>query len=82
VETWRVVATALFGAACLVLVPAVMAKVRDSTRSAGQTALSGAITLTAVSVLGVVMVTVLPAVPTWLMVAAVAAAAAVLLLAN
>jgi hypothetical protein len=82
VETWRVLATALLAVAGLPLVLVVMAKVRDATRSSGQVALGGVITFTLLVVLGVLMLTVLPGLVTWVLVAAVAAAVSVMLLAS
>ncbi|MFJ1766423.1 hypothetical protein ACIOD2_39265 [Amycolatopsis sp. NPDC088138] len=81
-ETWRVIATALLAAAGLPLVLVVMAKVRDRTQSSGQVALGGVITFTLLVVVGVLMLTVLPGLATWLLVAAVAAAVSVMLLAS
>jgi hypothetical protein len=82
VETWRVIATALLAAAGLPLVLVVMAKVRDRTRSSGQVALGGVVTFTLLVVVGVLMLTVLPGLASWLLVAAVAAAVSVMLLAS
>jgi hypothetical protein len=82
VETWRVIATALLAAAGLPLVLVVMAKVRDRTQSSGQVALGGVITFTLLVVLGVLLLTVLPGLVAWLLVAAVAAAVSVMLLAS
>jgi hypothetical protein len=82
VETWRVLATALLAVAGLPLVLVVMAKVRDATQSSGQVAVGGVITFTLLVVLGVLMLTVLPGLVTWVLVAAVAAAVSVMLLAS
>jgi hypothetical protein len=82
VETWRVIATALLAAAGLPLVLVVMAKVRDRTQSSGQVALGGVITFTLLVVLGVLMLTVLPGLVAWVLVAAVAGAVSVMLLAS
>jgi hypothetical protein len=82
VETWRVIATALLAVAGLPLVLVVMAKVRDATQSSGQVALGGVITFTLLVVLGVLILTVLPGLVAWVLVAAVAAAASVMLLAS
>ncbi|WP_285477200.1 hypothetical protein [Amycolatopsis sp. NBRC 101858] len=81
-ETWRVIATALLAVAGLPLVLVVMAKVRDRTQSSGQVALGGVITFTLLVVLGVLILTVLPGLVTWVLVAAVAAAVSVMLLAS
>ncbi|MEQ0559066.1 hypothetical protein ABJI51_08290 [Amycolatopsis sp. NEAU-NG30] len=81
-ETWRVVMTALLAAAGLPLVLVVMAKVRDRTQNSGQVALSGVITFTLLLVLGVLTLTVLPALVTGVLVAAVTAAVSVMLLAS
>ncbi|WP_206789487.1 hypothetical protein [Amycolatopsis sp. MtRt-6] len=81
-ETWRVIATTLLAAAGLPLVLVVMAKVRDRTRSSGQVALGGVVTLTLLVVVGVLTLTVLPGAVSWALVAAVAAAVSVMLLAG
>ncbi|MEV7093627.1 hypothetical protein AB0M80_12400 [Amycolatopsis sp. NPDC051045] len=81
-ETWRVIATALLAAAGLPLVLVVMAKVRDRTQSSGQVAVGGVITFTLLVVVGVLTLTVLPGVLSWVLVAAVAAAVSVMLLAS
>ncbi|MET8852476.1 hypothetical protein [Amycolatopsis sp. NPDC004625] len=81
-ETWRVIAAVLLAAAGLPLVLVVMAKVRDRTQSSGQVAIGGVVTLTLLLVLGVLMVTVLPGLVAWVLVAAVAAAVSVMLLAS
>jgi hypothetical protein len=82
VETWRVIATALLATAGLPLVLVVMAKVRDRTQSSGQVALGGVITFTLLLVLGVLILTVLPGLVAWVLVAAVAGAVSVMLLAS
>jgi hypothetical protein len=82
VETWRVVMTALLAATGLPLVLVVMAKVRDRTQNSGQVALGGVITFTLLLVLGVLTLTVLPALVTGVLVAAVTAAVSVMLLAS
>ncbi|GLZ40947.1 hypothetical protein [Actinokineospora sp. NBRC 105648] len=64
-ETWRVLATALLGAAGLVLVLVTMAKVRDRTRSGGTVAVSGAIALTLLLLLCVLTLTVFPPALAW-----------------
>lgn len=75
-------ATALLAIAGLPLVLVVMAKVRDRTQSSGQVAVGGVVTLTLLVVLGVLMLTVLPGLAAWLLVAAVVAAVSVMLLAS
>jgi hypothetical protein len=77
-----VIATAVLAAAGLLLTLVVMAKVRDRTHSAGQTAIGGVTTLTLLIVVGVLMLTTLPGIVTWLVVAVVAAAASVMMLAS
>ncbi|MCR6481366.1 hypothetical protein M8542_00910 [Amycolatopsis sp. OK19-0408] len=81
-ETWRVLAAALLAAAGLPLALVVMAKIRDRTQSSGQVALGGVVTLTLLVVLGVLMLTVLPGLVAWVLVAAVAGAVSVMLLAS
>lgn len=76
------IATALLAAAGLPLVLVVMAKVRDRTRSSGQVAVSGVITFTLLVVVGVLTLTVLPGLLSWVLVAGVAAAVSVMLLAG
>jgi hypothetical protein len=82
VEPWRIVATALLAAAGVLLVLIIMAKVRDHTSSSGQVLISGVVTFTALVVLGVVMLTVLPAVLTWGIVVVAIATVSVMLLAS
>jgi hypothetical protein len=82
VETWRVIATALLAATGLPLVLVVMAKVRDRTQSSGQVALGGVVTFTLLVVLGVLILTVLPGLVSWVLVAGVGAAVSVMLLAS
>lgn len=74
------IATALLAAAGLPLVLVVMAKVRDRTQSSGQVAVGGVITFTLLLVVGVLTLTVLPGVVSWVVVAGVAAAVSVMLL--
>jgi hypothetical protein len=81
-ETWRIIATALLALAGLPLVPVLMAKARDRTDSSATVAVTGAVTLTVLIIAGVVMLTVLPGVVTWVIVALVAAALSVMLLAS
>jgi hypothetical protein len=82
VETWRVIATALLAVAGLPLTLVVMAKVRDRTQSSGQVAVGGVVTLTLLVVLGVLLLTVLPGIVGWALVAAVGTAVSVMLLAS
>ncbi|WP_020632152.1 hypothetical protein [Amycolatopsis alba] len=81
-ETWRVVATVLLAAAGLPLVLVLMAKARDRRNSSGTVAITGAVTLVVLLLLGVVMLTVLPGVLTWGIVAVVTAALGVMMLAS
>lgn len=76
------IATVLLAVAGLPLVLVVMAKVRDRTQNSGQVAVGGVITFTLLVVLGVLMLTVLPGLVTWVLVAAVAGAVSVMLLAS
>lgn len=64
-ETWRIIATALFGAAGITLVLLVMAKVRERTESAGQTAIAGAVALSATLIIGILLLTVLTPSVSW-----------------
>ncbi len=82
VETWRIIAVVLLGVFGLPLVLVVMAKVRDRADNSGAVAIGGVVTLTALLVLGVLMLTALPGVLTWILVAAVATAVSVMLLAS
>lgn len=81
-ETWRIIATALFGAACVALALIVMAQVRESSDSAGRTAIAGAMILAASVIVGVLMITVLTAGLTWSLVAAAGIAVTVMVLAS
>lgn len=81
-ETWRIIAVVLLGVFGLPLVLVVMAKVRDRADNSGAVAIGGVVTLTALLVLGVLMLTTLPGVLTWVLVAAVATAVSVMLLAS
>ncbi len=76
------VATVLLATAGLPLVLVLMAKARDRTSSSGTVAVTGAVTLVVLLLLGVVMLTVLPGVLTWAVVALVAAALSVMMLAS
>ena len=82
VETWRIIAVVLLGVFGLPLVLVVMAKVRDRADNSGAVAIGGVVTLTALLVLGVLMLTALPGVLTWILVAAVATAVSVMMLAS
>jgi hypothetical protein len=82
VEIWRIVATGLLAASGVLLVLIVMAKVRDRTGRSVDVAISGAVTFTALGVLGLLMLTVLPGVVTWVIVAVIAAAVSVMVLAS
>jgi hypothetical protein len=82
VEPWRIVATALLAVAGVLLVLVIMAKVRDNTSSSGQVLISGVVTFTALVLLGVLMLTVLPALLTWGIVIVAVAAVSVMLLAS
>lgn len=81
-EPWRIIATALLAVAGVLLVLVIMAKVRDHTSSSGQVLISGVVTFTALALLGVLMLTVLPALLTWGIVVVAVAAASVMLLAS
>ncbi len=76
------VATVLLAAAGLPLVLVLMAKARDRRNSSGTVAITGAVTLVVLLLLGVVMLTVLPGVLTWGIVAVVTAALGVMMLAS
>lgn len=75
-------ATALLAVAGLPLVLVVMAKVRDRVDSSARVAVGGAVTFTAVAVVAVLTLTVLPGLLTWIVVAVVAAAVGVMMLAS
>ncbi|MCU1685004.1 MAG: hypothetical protein JWQ81_5743 [Amycolatopsis sp.] len=81
-ETWRIIATVLLAAAGVPLVLIVMAKTRDHRNNSGTVAIAGAVTLTILILLGVVMLTVLPTMVTWGIVVVVVAAVSVILLAS
>lgn len=81
-ETWRIVATVLLAVAGLPLVLVLMAKARDRTDSSGTVAVTGAVAFVVLLLLGVVMLTVLPAALTWVIVGLVAAALGVMMLAS
>ncbi|WP_425484897.1 hypothetical protein [Amycolatopsis anabasis] len=82
VEAWRIIAAAVLAVAGIVLTLIVMAKVRDRTQNSGQVAISGAVTLTTLALLAVLMLTVLPGVVTWAIVVIVVVAVSVMLLAS
>ncbi|GAA3025381.1 hypothetical protein [Actinokineospora globicatena] len=79
-ESWRIIATALLGGGGVVLVLLTMAKVRDRSGRSSTVAISGAIAFTALLVLCVVTITVLPAGIAWVAVVVVGVVASVLLL--
>ncbi|WP_409495258.1 hypothetical protein [Amycolatopsis sp. cmx-11-12] len=81
-ETWRIVATVLLAVAGLPLVLVLMAKARDRTDSSGTVAVTGAVAFVVLLLLGVVMLTILPAALTWVIVGLVAAALGVMMLAS
>lgn len=81
-EPWRLLATALLAVAGFVLVLIVMAKVRDRTGDSGRVAISGTVAFTALLLLGILAITVLPALLTWALVALISAAVAVMALAS
>jgi hypothetical protein len=72
-ETWRIVATGLFGAGGLVMTLVAMAQVRDRRRSThAEVVRAGLIALAIVAVLALLVATVLPSVAAWGLVAATA----------
>ncbi|WP_216213565.1 hypothetical protein [Amycolatopsis aidingensis] len=81
-ETWRVIATALLGVAGIIGTLIVLAKVRERTGSGGQVALSGAMCCSALGILAVLALTVLPAAVTWVIVGALAITVTVALAAS
>lgn len=81
-EAWRIIATALFGAAGLTLVLFVMAKVRERTESAAQTAITGAVVLAATVLVGILMLTVLAPWLAWSVVIAAGVTVTVMVLAS
>ena len=82
-DGWRWIAVALLVAAGLVLVLQTMAKVRERRGATGGTvALAGAITLTALAVLCLLVATVLPAALVWTAVVLVGVTVTVMLLAS
>jgi hypothetical protein len=82
-DGWRWIAVALLVAAGLVLVLQIMAKVRERPgATGGGVALAGAITLTALAVLCLLVATVLPAWLVWTAVVLVGVTVSVMLLAS
>lgn len=76
------VATVLLAAAGLPLVLVLMAKARDRTGRSTTVAVTGAVALVTLLLLGVVMLTVLPGVLTWCVAGVVVAALGVMMLAS
>lgn len=81
-ETWRIIATALFGAVAIILLLIIMAKVRERTDSASSTAIAGAIVLSASAILAVLMFTVLNPPLTWAIVGMAGVVVTVMVLAS
>lgn len=81
-EAWRIIATALFGAAGIALTLIVMAQVRERSESASQTAISGAVGTAAGMVLAVLMLTVLAPALTWALVVLAGISVTVMVLAS
>ncbi|KAA2262243.1 hypothetical protein F0L68_13220 [Solihabitans fulvus] len=82
-QTWRVVATALFGAAGLILVLVAMAQARDRRGAThGHVVRVGLIALLVVVLVGALILTVLPSTVAWALVAACGIAVVTLTLAN
>lgn len=81
-EAWRIIATALFGAAALTLVLFVMARVRERTESGGQTAIAGSIVLAASLILAVLILTVLTPWLAWTVVVVAGVTVTVMVLAS
>lgn len=81
-ETWRIIATALFGAAGITLALLVMAKVRERTESAGQTAIAGAVALAAMLIIGLLLLTVLTPPLSWAIVVIAGVTVTVMVLAS
>ena len=81
-EAWRIIATALFGAAGLTLVLFVMAKVREKTESASQTAVAGAVVVAASAILAVLILTVLAPWLSWTLVIVAGVTVTVMVLAS
>jgi hypothetical protein len=83
VDPWRLIAAALLGAGGVVLVLLTMAKMRDrSGTTNGQVALAGAITLTVLVLLCVLVLTVLVPWLAWTLVVTVGVTVSVLMLAS
>lgn len=82
-EAWRLIAAALIAAGGVVLVLLAMAKVRERRgATAGQVALTGAITFTLLALLCVLVVTVLPVRLVWSLVVFMGVTVTVMLLAS
>ncbi|HEY7593670.1 MAG TPA: hypothetical protein VH969_10990 [Actinophytocola sp.] len=82
-EGWRVIATVLLAVAGFVIVLLTMAKTRDRAgATSGTVALNGVIAFTALVVLCVLTLTVLPATAAWILVGLVGATVTVMLLAS
>lgn len=81
-EAWRIIATALFGAAAIALTLFGMAQVRERTGSASRTAISGAVAAAGTFVLAAVMLTVLAAPLTWAIVVVAGISVTVMVLAT
>jgi hypothetical protein len=82
-EGWRLIAAALNLVSGVVMVLLVMAKVRERPGStAGTVALAGAITLTVLALLTVLVLTVLPATLVWISVAILGVTVSVMVLAS
>ncbi|MGH3433430.1 MAG: hypothetical protein ACRDQB_11410 [Thermocrispum sp.] len=81
-EAWRIIATALFGAAGLTLAVFVMARIRERTDSASQTAVGGAVVLAASLIIAVLMLTVLAPWLAWTLVVVAGVTVTVMVLAS
>lgn len=81
-EAWRIIATALFGAAGLTLLLFVMARVRERTDSASQTAVAGAVVLAATLIVAVLILTVLAPWLAWTLVVVAGVTVTVMVLAS
>ncbi len=82
-EGWRLIAAALNLVSGVVMVLLVMAKVRERKGStAGTVALAGAITLTVLALLTVLVLTALPAALVWISVAILGVTVTVMVLAS
>jgi hypothetical protein len=82
-EGWRLIAAALNLVSGVVIALLVMAKVRERKEStAGNVALAGAISLTVLALLTVLVITVLPAALVWISVALLGVTVSVMMLAS